>query len=124
MLLKGSHPRYLKGKDLRSLPLEQRKAMAQALLVDTPPILRFSASLQGDAARLLREVRSRGLEGLIAKQKDSKYEIERSGAWVRFKTKIHAKLYVRGHRGLHRMVHRKPKVYIVVCCIMHCCFYW
>ena len=76
----------LEGKDLRGLPLVQRKAMAEALVGDLSPNVRFSSSIQTDSRRVMRELQARGLEGLIAKRKDSKYEAgRRSGAWVKFK---------------------------------------
>lgn len=76
----------LDGKDLTSVPLLRRKAMAQALLANAPETLRFSASIQAQSERVLREMQARGLEGLIAKKRESKYEIgRRSGAWVKFK---------------------------------------
>lgn len=76
----------LEGKDLTGLPLLKRKAMAQALVAQLPDTIRFSASIQADSERVLREMQARGLEGLIAKRRESKYEIgRRSGAWVKFK---------------------------------------
>jgi bifunctional non-homologous end joining protein LigD len=76
----------LEGKDLTGLPLWQRKAMAEALLANLSPVVRFSSSIQANSARLMREMQARGLEGLIAKRKDSRYEVgRRSGAWVKFK---------------------------------------
>ena len=77
---------HLDGKDLLRLPLLQRKAMAEALLADFSSIVRFSAGIQTDSERVRRELQARGLEGLIAKKKDSSYEPgRRSGAWVKFK---------------------------------------
>jgi len=74
------------GKDLASVPLFQRKAILENLIVNVSPHLRFSPSIKADSARLLREMQARGLEGLIAKRRDSKYEPgRRSGAWVKFK---------------------------------------
>ncbi|MEY2465533.1 MAG: bifunctional non-ous end joining protein LigD [Verrucomicrobiota bacterium] len=76
----------LEGKDLTQVPLLKRKAMAQELVKNLPDTVRFSASIQADSGRLLKEMKARGLEGLIAKKKDSNYEIgRRSGAWVKFK---------------------------------------
>jgi bifunctional non-homologous end joining protein LigD len=76
----------LDGKDLASIPLYQRKAMAETLLGDASGAIRFSASINADSTRLVREMQARGLEGLIAKRRDSKYESgRRSGAWVKFK---------------------------------------
>ena len=76
----------LDGTDLTGVPLLKRKAMAKMLLARAPETIRFSASIAAESERVLAEMKSRGLEGVIAKQKDSKYEIgRRSGAWVKFK---------------------------------------
>jgi bifunctional non-homologous end joining protein LigD len=76
----------LDGKDLTGLPLMKRKAMAEALVRQLPDTVRFSASIAADTDRVFKEIQARGLEGLIAKRRDSKYEIgRRSGAWVKFK---------------------------------------
>ena len=76
----------LDGKDLTGVPLLKRKAMAKALIANLPDTVRFSASIQADLKRVLKEMKSRGLEGVIAKRKGSEYEIgRRSGAWVKFK---------------------------------------
>ncbi len=76
----------LDGKDLRGLPLQPRKAMAKALVSGLSPTIRFSAEINGESTRVVREMQSRGLEGLIAKRRDSKYESgRRSGAWLKFK---------------------------------------
>jgi bifunctional non-homologous end joining protein LigD len=74
------------GKDLTGLPLIHRKAIAESLVRDRSSLIRFSSSIKADSERLMNEMRRRGLEGLIAKRKDSKYEIgRRSGAWAKFK---------------------------------------
>jgi bifunctional non-homologous end joining protein LigD len=76
----------LDGKDLTGLPLLKRKALAQALVQKLPDTIRFSAGIPAESARVLKEMQARGLEGLIAKRRDSKYETgRRSGAWVKFK---------------------------------------
>ncbi len=76
----------LEGHDLRRCPLSRRKELAQALVADLGPTIRFSPGIRADSARVMGEMQARGLEGLIAKQKDSCYEAgRRSGAWVKFK---------------------------------------
>lgn len=76
----------LDGKDLSAVPLYQRKAIAETLLTDVSPAIRFSPRINADSTRLIREMKARGLEGLIAKRRQSKYEPgRRSGAWVKFK---------------------------------------
>jgi bifunctional non-homologous end joining protein LigD len=76
----------LEGKDLRHEPLLVRKTNLEKLLKHSPDVLRFSPSLGGNAAQLLKQARRLGLEGLIGKQNDSIYETgRRSGAWVKLK---------------------------------------
>ncbi len=77
---------HLDGKDLTILPLEKRKQLAESLLAEAPESIRFSRSIKADSQKLMREMQARGLEGLIAKRRDSKYEAgRRSGTWVKFK---------------------------------------
>jgi len=48
--------------------------------------IRYSGAIGGDAKRLLEEVKRRGLEGIIGKQRNSVYEPgRRSGAWIKLK---------------------------------------
>ncbi len=75
----------LNGKDLTRLPLEQRTELAQSLVSGNGRFC-FSMSFEGNSSGTLKELRSRGLEGIVAKRKDSSYEPgRRSGAWVKFK---------------------------------------
>jgi bifunctional non-homologous end joining protein LigD len=88
----------LDGKDLTGIPLLNRKAMAKMLLERAPDTIRFSASIAAQSERILAEMKSRGLEGVIAKQKDSKYEIgRRSGAWVKFKWTTQQEFIIGGY---------------------------
>jgi bifunctional non-homologous end joining protein LigD len=88
----------LDGKDLTAVPLLKRKAMAKMLLARMPDTVRFSASIDADSQRVLKEMQARGLEGVIAKRKDSKYEIgRRSGAWVKFKWTTQQEFVIGGY---------------------------
>ena len=76
----------LEGRDLRDLPLTERKARLEKLIPSPPGVIRYSAALGEEAAPLLKRARDLGLEGLIGKQRDSTYESgRRSGAWVKLK---------------------------------------
>jgi bifunctional non-homologous end joining protein LigD len=56
------------------------------VLKDSKGIVRLSLSLGADADTLLEQARALGLEGLIGKRPDSRYEIgQRSGAWIKLK---------------------------------------
>jgi bifunctional non-homologous end joining protein LigD len=76
----------LKGKDLRSQSLVQRKAKLEKLLEMKSSLIRYSASLGEDGEELLKKAQKLGLEGLIGKRKESVYEPgRRSGAWIKLK---------------------------------------
>jgi bifunctional non-homologous end joining protein LigD len=77
----------LSGRDLRGLPLEQRreKLETDVLPALTEPV-RASQALPGSLSDLIRAVKEQGLEGLVAKQRNSHYESgERSGAWQKMR---------------------------------------
>ena len=76
----------LDGKSLVGLPLEARKTVLEKLCADAGDPIRYSGAIGGDAKRLLEEVKRRGLEGIIGKQRNSVYEPgRRSGAWIKLK---------------------------------------
>jgi bifunctional non-homologous end joining protein LigD len=76
----------LDGKSLLQLPLEERKELLAKLCESVGDPIRYSGEIGGDAKSLLAEVKRRGLEGLIGKQRKSVYEPgRRSGAWIKLK---------------------------------------
>ena len=76
----------LDGKSLTSLPLEARKSILEQLCADAREPIRYSGNIGRDANALLDEVKRRGLEGIIGKQRNSIYEQgRRSGAWIKLK---------------------------------------
>jgi bifunctional non-homologous end joining protein LigD len=89
---------FLEGKDLRKEPLLARRKPLANLLKKTPEHVRLSDELRGSKDELLRVAQEFGLEGLVAKRKNSVYESSRrSGAWVKFKTPIPGVRYRRLH---------------------------
>ena len=64
----------LNGKDLQGLPIEERKAKLEALLEKAPGVIRYSVSFTEKIQELLSRVRGLGLEGLIGKRTNSRYE--------------------------------------------------
>jgi bifunctional non-homologous end joining protein LigD len=66
--------------------LEARKKILEQLCAGAREPIRYSGSIGGDAKALLEEVKRRGLEGIIGKQRTSIYEPgRRSGAWIKLK---------------------------------------
>ena len=76
----------LDGRSLIALPLKARKDVLEKLCADAGDPIRYSAEIGDDARALLEEVKRRGLEGIVAKQRNSVYEPgRRSGAWIKLK---------------------------------------
>jgi bifunctional non-homologous end joining protein LigD len=75
---------HLNGRDLTRMPLEERRA-ALATVVEGTRILR-SDPLPGTPTQIAAAVRRLRLEGVIAKERHSRYEPgKRSRAWVKVK---------------------------------------
>jgi bifunctional non-homologous end joining protein LigD len=86
----------LDGKSLLSLPVEARKDVLEKLCAGGGDPIRYSGAIGGDAQQLLEEVKRRGLEGIIGKQRNSVYEPgRRSGAWIKLKC-VHEQEFVIG----------------------------
>jgi bifunctional non-homologous end joining protein LigD len=77
---------FLGGKDLRGLPLFERKERLRALL-PKDPLLIYSEHLPEHGKRYFREAQKAGLEGIIAKRAQSRYlSGARSKDWLKIKT--------------------------------------
>ena len=79
---------YGNGRDLRGTPLEDRKAALEAILTGRGPVI-FSKHVAGDGSKLFAFARQHGLEGIVAKRRDSTYQARRSRDWL--KIKVHAR---------------------------------
>jgi bifunctional non-homologous end joining protein LigD len=74
----------LNGRDLKSLPIEERKVKLAELLRNSNWRNWYSVSFTKDIDELLGKAKELGLEGLIGKRSGSRYEVgRRSGAWLR-----------------------------------------
>ena len=105
---RGSHPGHqivfyafdvlhLDGKDLTAEPLLKRRARLPRVL-DGSGLLP-SEELPGTVAAIVEAVRGLGLEGVIAKRKDSLYEPgERSDAWQKLKLENQQEFVIGGYR--------------------------
>jgi len=77
---------FLDGKDLRGLPLVERKERLRALL-PKDKLLIYSGHLPEHGKRYFKEAEKAGLEGIIAKRADSRYlSGARSKDWLKIKT--------------------------------------
>lgn len=74
-----------KNKDLTGLPLEERKQILEKLLPKSN-IIRYSDHVEDDGITFFHKVSEMGLEGMIAKKKNSTYvEGKRSSDWLKIK---------------------------------------
>jgi DNA ligase D-like protein (predicted ligase) len=78
-----------RGRRLIHVPLETRRELLNDITADLKtrtPLIGLSDTLDTTPAELIPLVREFGFEGIVAKRKDSCYEIgKRSGSWVKYK---------------------------------------
>jgi bifunctional non-homologous end joining protein LigD len=75
---------FLKGEDLRALPLAERKDRLKKNLKPSATV-RFSEHLEGEAAEVLDQACRLGLEGLIGKDTGAVYAAGRTRTWIKLK---------------------------------------
>jgi bifunctional non-homologous end joining protein LigD len=83
---------WLDGRDLRSLPLDERRAILGRLPL-RPPLARVA---EVNDAEPWDRARREGWEGVIAKRRDSRYEHRRSPHWLKMKCEDTQELVVGG----------------------------
>ncbi|MGM4915460.1 non-homologous end-joining DNA ligase [Rhizobium sp. 768_B6_N1_8] len=76
---------YFDGHDLTKTELSVRRRLLTDLLEGAVGAIQLSEEVQGDGATLLENARSLGLEGIIAKHRDSRYRSGRTGDWLKIK---------------------------------------
>lgn len=72
---------YLNGFDLRKLPLIERKAHLRKLIANSA--IQFSDSFETEGIDVFKHACSIGLEGIVSKVRDSKYNSGRGNDWVK-----------------------------------------
>jgi bifunctional non-homologous end joining protein LigD len=75
---------YADGHDLHRVNLEDRK-QALAALVTSGDVLHYSDHYPENGTGLFEAARQRGLEGIVAKRRNSCYEERRSREWLKIK---------------------------------------
>ncbi|HEX8896045.1 MAG TPA: DNA ligase D [Terriglobales bacterium] len=76
---------HVDGRNLRGLPLVDRKAILAQLLKSVDGDVRFSEHLEADGERVLRKACELGAEGIISKRAASPYVSGRGGDWIKLK---------------------------------------
>ncbi len=88
---------WLDGRDLRSLPLEERRRLLDDVMGDAPSPLTFSRSIQGEMGDIVAAARGAGLEGLVAKRKGSIYTAGPTQAWIKIKFELRQDVAITGY---------------------------
>ena len=88
---------FLNGEDLTGFPLDRRRRQLSTLLRGTR--IQFSEELPGAVEDVVQAVAEVGLEGVVAKRRDSRYEAgKRSGAWQKFKLQHRQEFVIGGFK--------------------------
>ncbi|HWM40904.1 MAG TPA: DNA ligase D, partial [Burkholderiales bacterium] len=87
---------FLDGRDLRQLPLRERKERLKRSL-KTSDSVRFSEDLSGTGDEVLEHACKLGLEGLIGKQAESVYVGGRSRTWIKLKCRMRQDFIIAGY---------------------------
>jgi DNA ligase D-like protein (predicted ligase) len=86
------------GRDLTQLPLIERREILRTKLQFQSPLIRIAQYFETSAATILQSAREQGLEGIVAKRKDSRYEVgKRSGSWAKFRLNAGQELVIGGY---------------------------
>jgi len=90
----------LDGEDLQRRPLHERKEKLKTLIAKTASAtLRYSAELSGSADAVVRTVRGVGLEGVVAKKRDSLYRAgTRVTTWLKLKLNKGQEFVIGGYK--------------------------
>jgi bifunctional non-homologous end joining protein LigD len=92
---------HVDGKDLQREPLSSRRAALEKIVAGTD--VQFSAELPGSPEDVVQAVADVGLEGVVAKRRDSRYESgKRSGAWQKFKVQLRQEFVIGGYKPENR----------------------
>ncbi|CDM57219.1 non-homologous end-joining DNA ligase [Rhizobium favelukesii] len=76
---------YFDGHDIRNMELSSRRFFLESLLRNEEGAIRLSEEVEGDGREIFSAACEHGLEGIIAKNKESTYRSGRLGDWVKVK---------------------------------------
>ncbi|MDW9726469.1 ATP-dependent DNA ligase [Sinorhizobium meliloti] len=78
---------YLNGRDLRRLPLRERRQLLEPLVAGREGAVRLSEEVQADGNEFFRVACAHGLEGIIAKHVEKPYRSGRGDWWQKITCK-------------------------------------
>ncbi|MFZ0593315.1 MAG: DNA ligase D [Bryobacteraceae bacterium] len=86
---------YLDGYDLRGVPLETRKSLLEKS-VNWKDRVRLSQHFHAEPENIVEAVRKMGIEGVVAKDRHSRYENRRSRCWLKVKVQDQQEFVIGG----------------------------
>jgi bifunctional non-homologous end joining protein LigD len=89
---------YYEGVDLRGCRLEDRKNLLATLLPkDDGSPLRLSDHMVGNGPETFRQACKLGVEGIVSKRADGRYESRRSPSWLKIKCSLEQEFVIGGY---------------------------
>jgi ATP-dependent DNA ligase len=97
------------GRDLTQLTLIERREILNSTLKIQSPNIRIAQYFETSVATMLQSAREQGLEGVVAKRKNSRYEVgKRNGSWAKYRLNSGQELviggYVQGAHGVESII--------------------
>lgn len=87
---------YLDGYDWRKMPLEERKKKLFSI-IEAGDSLRYSDHCEEQGKALFEVARQKGLEGVLAKKRDSIYQERRATEWLKIKIRHRVECVIGGY---------------------------
>jgi bifunctional non-homologous end joining protein LigD len=87
---------FVNGQDLRNVPLWTRRSVLSRLLENEGDRIRFSQDFDAPVTRIFEAAAGLGLEGLMLKRRDARYESGRTQTWLKAKSRLRQELVVCG----------------------------
>lgn len=88
---------FLKGRDLRSLPLVRRRAILESVLQENE-YFKLVPQVEGKGEAFFQTIVDRSLEGMVAKRKGGIYVSRRSHDWLKIINYQKSEVWIAGYR--------------------------
>jgi bifunctional non-homologous end joining protein LigD len=89
---------YHAGRDLRHVPLEQRRAVLASVLEKSPSdTVRYSVTMEAPPHEMIAAACRMGLEGIIGKRRDAPYSSRRNRDWIKLKCGLRQEFVIGGY---------------------------
>ncbi|WP_434034811.1 DNA ligase D [Cupriavidus sp. a3] len=105
---------FWEGRDLRNVPLVQRRAKLEALVAGHSDRVRFSEAFDAPPVQIFQAACKLGLEGLMFKRADATYVSARSQTWIKAKCKLRQEFVIGGFSDRSGAAKEVGKLYLGV----------